>query len=381
MKLKTTLVFAIGVIVLGSLPVMAKTMTAESLVFCSDLQARSANLLFEPTKILKVQGANQSQVFEEGIDFTVNGRTLELTDDSRIPVLQYFRDTKDSKLYRFKEPAGFIYSPGGVKKHNDYDIEVSYEYAEGDYDAFFKNCGQSDSLHVFERLKKGEPVCVAFLGDSISAGAQASGAFLVTAKPNRPGYTKLVFNALQKHYPDAPMRYLNQSSGGKTTTWALTQAPALAAEKPDLLVLAFGMNDATGARTSSRTYLQNTRKLVRMFREANPNSSILLVAEFSPNPNLKQFAQPALRKANRDGLFALQKELENCAVVDVGSVTRPIVARKKFCDVSGNNVNHPNDFLHQVYADAVLRVLQGSRSSANLAQRVATADKINGKKN
>jgi len=81
MKLKTALVFAIGVIVLGSLPVMAKTMTAESLVFCSDLQARSANLIFELTKILKIQRANQSQVFEEGIDFTVNGRTLKLTAD------------------------------------------------------------------------------------------------------------------------------------------------------------------------------------------------------------------------------------------------------------------------------------------------------------
>lgn len=40
-----------------------------------------------------------------------------------------------------------------------------------------------------------------------------------------------------------------------------------------------------------------------------------------------------------------------------------MVELKKFCDISGNNVNHPNDFMYQVYADALLHVFEGCVTS------------------
>jgi len=342
-EMKSNLQSAVGV----------RFMKAESVVFCKDLQPRTANLLFEPTKIIKVQRATRSQVYKEGVDFTLEGRTLRLTKNSRIPVLKYFSQTRDEKVYRFKEPGGFIYSPGGVTKHNDYDIEVTYEYQEGDYADLIKECAESDALTVFKKLAASKPVTISFFGDSITVGAKASGALSVKAKPQRDGYPRLVFNALQKKYPDADMNYINKAVGGKETSWGLKNIPVIVETKPDLLVLAFGMND--GQKTS-KAYLKNTRKMVAMVRKKNPEVSLLLVAEFSPNPNLNG-ARYAWRKENRDGLFSMQKELKNCAVVDVGVVSRAMVKRKKFCDLSGNNVNHPNDFLHQVYADAALRAL------------------------
>jgi len=330
-----------------------KVMRDESVVFCKDLQPHAANLLFAPTKIITVQRANRSQVYKEGVDFILKGRTLTLTKGSRIPVLKYFSEARDDSVYRFKEPDGFIYSPGGVTKHNDYDIEVTYEYRKGNYADLFRGCARSDALTVCKKLAASKPVTICFFGDSITVGAQASGALPVKAKPQRDGYPRLVFNALQKKYPDADMKYFNKAVGGKETTWGLSNMPAIVDTNPDLLVLAFGMNDGS---KSSKAYLQNTREMVATVRKKNPDVSILLVAEFSPNPNLG-LAKYILRKENRDGLFAMQKELKNCAVVDVGVVSRAMVERKKFCDLSGNNVNHPNDFLHQVYADAAFRAL------------------------
>ena len=352
----------IWIVIISLVPsiLVAKTMTAESVVFCEDLQPRSANLLFEPTKILKVQRANQSQVFEEGVDFTVDGNRLTLTENSRIPLLQHYRDTRDEKRYRFKfnRSKGFIYSPGGVTKHNDYDVEVTYEYEKGDYADFFEGISRSDSLKVFNKLNAGKPVTVAFFGDSITVGAQASGFHKrLKAAPARDGYPLLVFKDLQKRFPKAEMRYVNPSVGGKTSAWGVAQAAGVAAENPDFLVIAFGMNDSSG-RVPSEKYLANTQEIIDIARQANPEVSVLLVAEFSPNPNLPN-ANYDLRKENCAGLFAMQQKNKNCAVVDVGAVSRAMVERKKFVDMSGNNINHPNDFLHQVYADAILAALLG----------------------
>ena len=44
----------------------------------------------------------------------------------------------------------------------------------------------------------------------------------------------------------------------------------------------------------------------------------------------------------------MQQKNKNCAVVDVGAVCED-GQPKKFVDMSGNNINHPNDFLHLIY--------------------------------
>ena len=34
-----------------------------------------------------------------------------------------------------------------------------------------------------------------------------------------------------------------------------------------------------------------------------------------------------------------------------------MLERKKFADICGNHVNHPNDFIHRLYASVILRTL------------------------
>jgi hypothetical protein len=44
------------------------------------------------------------------------------------------------------------------------------------------------------------------------------------------------------------------------------------------------------------------------------------------------------------------------AVADVTSVWGELMKTKRFSDVSGNNVNHPNDFGHRVYAQVIVQL-------------------------
>ena len=41
-----------------------------------------------------------------------------------------------------------------------------------------------------------------------------------------------------------------------------------------------------------------------------------------------------------------------------------LLKRKLFRDMTGNNVNHPNDFLARVYAQTILAVLEAERDAA-----------------
>ena len=48
---------------------------------------------------------------------------------------------------------------------------------------------------------------------------------------------------------------------------------------------------------------------------------------------------------------------EGVAVADINSMHNWILERKDYCDMTGNNVNHPSDFLVRLYAQIILSQL------------------------
>jgi hypothetical protein len=44
------------------------------------------------------------------------------------------------------------------------------------------------------------------------------------------------------------------------------------------------------------------------------------------------------------------------ALADVTTPWLEILKKKNFSDLSGNNVNHPNDFGHRLYANVILEL-------------------------
>ena len=61
-----------------------------------------------------------------------------------------------------------------------------------------------------------------------------------------------------------------------------------------------------------------------------------------------------------DELYKLEKKYSFVSVADMTDMHKKLLATgKRYRDMTGNNVNHPNDFLARVYAQVILRTLIG----------------------
>lgn len=144
----------------------------------------------------------------------------------------------------------------------------------------------------------------------------------------------------------------NLSVGGMDTAWGITQVDKVVAARPDLVILAFGMNDSAG-RTAPE-YQANTRKTIDAIRQELPECEFVLVASMLGNRDwvrLKHELFPQYRVA----LQALCQR--GIALADVTMVWSKILEHKKDWDQTGNGVNHPNDFGHRVYAQQIAALL------------------------
>ena len=327
------------------------TMIEETVVFCSDLDAGQARLLFPPEQILKVERADHSQVLVEGYDYTIdtNG-VIQVISGGRIPLMQYYAlpDEGGVSPYTFVTTNGnYFYSAGGNTKHESYDVSVTYRHDEQyALNALYPSNFQSKLTTAMRLLEDNDPVNLTFFGDSITVGAQAS----VLSN----GYPLLLKTRLEEEFQTSSISYANCAVGGTTSAWGLSNIATVTGTFPDLVVLAFGMNDGSGNVTAAQ-YKTNIEGMIDALRAQNPDVSIVLIASFSPNPEWSSANYP-LREEYRDALLEIYGQYSNIAVADVGAVSRPIAELKKFQDFSGNNINHPNNWLHWIHADFLFEV-------------------------
>jgi acyl-CoA thioesterase I len=115
------------------------------------------------------------------------------------------------------------------------------------------------------------------------------------------------------------------------------------------------MNDAAYAEPGE--FLQNISGIVAAVRRAIPAVEFLLVTPMLPTPSCG-WVVPARFESYRAGLVGAAGR--GVAVADVTAVWQAMASRKDLRELTGNGLNHPNDFGHRVYADVVLAVLGGS---------------------
>ena len=163
------------------------------------------------------------------------------------------------------------------------------------------------------------------------------------------GFPDLVVDGLGQRF-GGPVTLVNLSVSGTNAPWGVEQMAVAIAAQPDLFLIAFGMNDASGRYAPSK-YRKDVARMANVMRAACPACDVICVATMTANPDW-QFEAPALYPAYRDQLVKLRTP--GVAVADVTSVWSWVVERKKFLDLAGNGVNHPNDFGHRLYADVIL---------------------------
>jgi lysophospholipase L1-like esterase len=312
----------------------------------------AASLLFEPSEILAVTSATGEQAYEPGRDYELvpGSSRLVLPAGSRIPFRTHAEmylpggsgnavaATADGKTSLF-------FSEGRV--FHDLQVVVTYRHKQTWAGSTPAPAGRL-LPRTMGKLRGGELLVLAVLGDSISAGGNASA--FIGAAPHQPAYPELVARGLADRY-SSEVSLKNLSVGGKATPWGIERAPAVAALRPDMVILALGMNDAWGL--SAEQYAENTRRMMQAIREASPQTEILLVGSMLPNPQWRLDAKLFARY--RDELAAMCGP--GVAMADVTAMWDELLRHKSFFDLTGNGLNHPNDFGHRVYAETILAVL------------------------
>jgi hypothetical protein len=170
------------------------------------------------------------------------------------------------------------------EEHYFHDLQVCVDYETEEVWRGPKPVCQRERLPgMARRWRTGNALRLAALGDSISTGANASGRCGVA--PFQPGYVELVAEGLRRGGSREGSRGVgrrkevvlkNFSVGGKTSAWGVdrTQMEAVAGFAPDLVVLAFGMNDASTG-VSADEYGANINGMIRRIRRILPDTEFV----------------------------------------------------------------------------------------------------------
>jgi lysophospholipase L1-like esterase len=331
-------------------------MEGESVLFIQDEKTGEAraSVLFPVQNILSVRSSSGDVKYEEGRDYTwkAGSREIVVTPGSRIVTSkpEALRRPAKSQQYQLthRDGNGEIYF-GGKLEYHDLQTIVSYSHAPGLWKTSVPKFDPQALPKTIRKLESRAPLKIVILGDSISTGCNASG--WADGKPYQPAYPDLVGRMLEEHYK-GKVEVVNLSVGGMDSAWGLTMVDKVVEASPDLVLLAFGMNDSSGR--PAKDFQDKIAATMKGIREKRPEAEFVLIATMVGNPGwvaLKQQLFPQYR----DALAALCGP--GAALADVTSIWGEFLKLKNDWDQTGNGVNHPNDFGHRVYAQVISSLL------------------------
>ena len=350
------------------------TVHRESVLFVKEVTDKPADgkLLFPATKIVAVHAADGSKRFELGRDFTVSedGTRLVLTEKSSVPFLRQDElfppkgklplwtggaaAGPQSLSHKTDDPNTHVLFNNGHWFH-DQQVEVTYERAAADWPGAVPQFDASRLPKTLAKLKAQQKLTIGVSGDSITFGLNASG--LVGAAPFMPIYPELVAAQLRETF-GTEVALFNRAVGGWGIDHGLQDLDRLIAEKPDLVIIAYGMNDV-GYRNPHH-YRAGVWAMIKRLRDANPDVEVILVATMLGNDQWTHTPREMFPQY-RDTLKSLSEGSgivpDGIALADLTSLWTEMLKRKRDSDLTGNGVNHPSDFGHRVYASAVLSLL------------------------
>jgi lysophospholipase L1-like esterase len=332
-------------------------MHGESVLFVKETPAAnpSASLLFVPTKVLAVRDPSQAITYTEGRDYILKpgSREITLPEGSRITFKLPQDLIRPAKSQRYaltrRDGTGEILFGGGHEYH-DMQATVTYEHATGTWTDTSPAVRGEELARTRGLLKRKAPVTITLLGDSISTGCNASG--WAKAAPYQPPYQDLLAMNLKAVHGSAVTLH-NFSVGGTSTDWGVKNIDKVVATRPDLVILAFGMNDSSGRPAAQ--YRANILAMIEATRRTVPEAEFILVAPMLGNADwitLKQELFPQYR----DSLASLCGP--GIALADMTKVWSGMLKHKKDRDLTGNGVNHPNDFGHRLYTQVLSALLR-----------------------
>ena len=342
----------------------------------------NGKLLFVPEKIIAVYDVYLKKEYKAGVDYEwIEGsNVIKWLEGSSIP---YFTDSdlsgkneKGEYVHVFDGSANSWDDQGRSRFGNclycvsaflyEKQIAVSYTYDINQVSQknIYYTQYQGDKLKkTISKLNNNEDIKVLFYGDSIFSGCDASSMY--NREPRMPQMSKLIQNRLQEE-TEGRVNMSNIAVGGWTTkngNDALSgningQAGTDKSKRiksVDLAIISFGMNDAG---TPKANIIADTKSIIDKIRAASPDAEIILVSCMNPNPRAQGFS------GNQKYHGMWFKEIAEdpayssfTALVDFYAVHESLLAHKDYSATTGNNINHPNDWLIRVYAQNILATI------------------------
>ena len=313
-----------------------------------------ATVLFPVDRVLSVKNSTGDIIYEEGKDYkwSKNSREIVLPSGSRIvssTTADLLRPANSQQFHLpHRDGTGDIFF-GGKLEYQGLQTTITYAHPREPWSEVAPKLDEVSLPKTLAKLRGRTPLRIVVIGDSISTGCNASG--WAGGAPFQPAYPELVQQKLMKEY-GSEVELTNLSVGGMSTDWAVTMVDKIVEARPDLVIVAFGMNDASGRPAAD--YQAKVKTVLDHVRRKLPDVEYILVATMIGNRDwvsLKQELFPeyseALKKLAGPGI----------AVADVTSIWAEMLKHKRHYDITGNGVNHPNDFGHRVYAQVISALL------------------------
>jgi len=278
--------------------------------------------------------------YEPGRDYLIDAAagSIARTADSRIP------DFSKNILFG-KESFDHSKFPG----YGNLPFTVYVKYAAAHVPRLTTPTDQSAALaKTRARLDAGGPFKLIAYGDSISAGGDAS---------SEAARFQNCFGAhLTLRFPKTEITVDTTATGGDNTVQGLARLEEkVLTRKPDLVLVGFGMNDhnrPAGGGVEPAQFQANLETMVKTIQQRT-GADVILLSTFPPHPQwafgthrMEQYAAATKAAAASTGV----------AYADVYSVWMKVLERKDPPSLLANNINHPNDFGHWLYCEALRAV-------------------------
>ena len=293
-------------------------------------------LMFRPSKVVAVKDATLAKTYTVGKDFTVEGDRIVATKESAIPTM------RDSELAKGQYP----WTPLEGRH-----VFVTYEHRDAWKGPVPTYQGERLSETSAKLIGK-QPLTIVACGDSITLGINVSG--FRNVPPYLPPWPSLVVHQLGRKCRHKGIKLYNTALGGMTSGWALENArDTVAALDPDLVLIAFGMNDFWSLTPTE--FRKNVEAMMATVQTRHPKCEFLLVASMKFDPAYTT-EQPYVN--NLAGYADELKKLggPGVAVFDMTALSDALYRAKSAKDL-GTDPMHPDDFLARWYAQGVVATM------------------------
>ncbi len=315
----------------------------------------TGRLAFPAKKIIQLRSADGRRTLEIGRDFQLSEDGLSVIFSPQ-PGLPYLRQSEfypppnspNSYAHRVNHPEQWMLYSQGHWWH-DRQYEVTYERSETTWSGTLPQLANQNLPRTFSLLKDRRPLKIGVSGDSITAGLNASG--VTGASPYMPSYPGLVAAQLRATY-GSEVSLENRAVPGWSIVHGIEDLDQLLKSRPDLMIVAYGMNDV--GRRDPSWFRDQYQTFLKKLRGLSPETEVILVSTMIGN---REWVHTPREMFDQYREVLLEFPGEGIAVADLTSVWGCLLQRKHDYDLTGNGLNHPNDCGNRLYSQVILSLL------------------------